>query len=83
MKADKKENNNVTKLYLQSLKMFWDSNTKFMSQIKTREKNKQKNVYAGQCNFFFKINEYKCIQLSTNNLTNNSALRKGNFPSLL
>lgn len=47
MKADKKKNDNGTKLYLQSLKMFWDSNKKFMSQIKTRE-----NVYAGQCIFF-------------------------------
>lgn len=49
MKADKKENDNGTKLYLQSLKMFWDSNKKFMSQIKTRE-----NVYAGQCIFLNK-----------------------------
>lgn len=47
MKADKKESNNGTKLYLQSLKLFGDSNKKFMSQIKTRE-----NVYAGQCIFF-------------------------------
>lgn len=76
MKADKKENNNVTKLYLQSLKMFWDSNKKFMSQNKTGEKNKQKNVYVGQC-------IWQCIQFSINNLTNNFALRKGNFPSLL
>lgn len=45
MKADKKENDNGTKLYLQSLKMFWDSNKKC-------HRSKQEKMYMLDNVFF-------------------------------